>query len=291
MASAPDEVNLTAAPAVVVWTGAGGQAHHLSHERDQVTFDVHYNAASKTAFFRLRVPVKLKDFPAERTPLFLYIHPDRVTSLVYDGPEKTPDDMGQRLGPGAIICLRFGLSSPADMVVPRASSLIPRKQKGDGEKLDALRLLAEETSMLVYLVQHESLSETLLRALAVAIADGGLPSPEGLTDLSGLYSGKGGEVLPIKGAYQPPPIAAPPAYGEAGASPPPAFSKEGKMMATLPVPRCHRIANVVFDNKRLYQKAALPGKGDEVVPQTPLEIANSWGLRTSRPPAGKWCLI
>lgn len=245
MASAPDQVNLTAASAVVVWTGADGQAYHLQgNERDQLTFDVQFAAASKTAFFKLRVLVKLKDLPAERTPLFLYIHPDRVTSLAYDGPDRTPDDVRQKLGPGDIICLRFGLSKPADMIVPRASSLTPRKQKGHGDKLDALRLLAHETQMSVYLAQNESLSEALLLSLSAAIAEGGLQAPDRLTDLPGLYSGMGGEVFRLEDVRPPPPTTAPPSYEEVGASPPPAPSKEGKMMAASPVYRCCCTADI-----------------------------------------------
>lgn len=249
MASAPNEINLIAAPAVVAWTDADGQVRHLhDNERGQVTFDVHFAAAVKTALFKLRVLVKLKDFPAERTPLFLHIHPDRVTSLVCDGPDIAPDDVRQKIGPDRIVCLRFSLSKPADMIVPRVSSLAPRKQKGHGDKLDALRLLAHETHMSVYLAQNESLSDVLLGSLSAAIADGDLQVPDGLINLSGLYSGLGGEALQLGELYPPPAIAAPPSYEEVGVSPPPAPPKEGKMMAASPVHRCCCTADVVSQN-------------------------------------------
>lgn len=234
--SAPSVIELTAAPAVVVWPGPNGQVHQLcQNERDQVTFDIHFNAASETAFFKLRVPVKLKDFPHEKTPLFLYIHPDRVTSLVYDGPDKMPDDIRQKLGTDAIICLRFSLNKPADMVVPRASSLTPRRQRGHGDKLDCLRLLAQETSLSVYLTLQDSLSEVLFRSLCAAVTDGTLQALDGAADMSGLYSGTGGEVLQV-GNPCPPPMESPPSYDELGASPPSASLKDGKIKGSLPIP-------------------------------------------------------
>lgn len=221
--SAPSEIDLKAAPAVIAWAGIDGQAHHLhNNERDQVTLDVCFNAATKTAFFKLRVFVKLKHFPHERTPLFLYIHPDRIASFACDGPGTTPDDIRKKLGTDAIICLRFGLTRPADMIVPRASPLVPRKQKGHGDTLDSLRLLAQKESLSVYLEHCDSLPEALLRSLGAAVADGGLEAPDGAADLAGLYSGIGGEVLGL-GASCPPPL-----YDGPGASPPPSFTKKGK---------------------------------------------------------------
>ncbi|ROV93003.1 hypothetical protein VMCG_08982 [Cytospora schulzeri] len=214
--SAPSQIHLTAVPAVVAWAGTDDQTHHLHHnERDRVTFDVRFNAASKTAFFKLRVPVKLKDFPDVKTPLFLYIHPDCVASMVYDGPDKTPDDIREKLGTDHIVCLRFDLNKPADMVVPRASSLAPRRQKGHGETLDALKFLARQTSINVYLAHFDSLFEVLLRALGAAVADGSLQAPDEAVDISGLYSGLGGEVVQLGDSCPPP------SYLELGASPPP----------------------------------------------------------------------
>lgn len=223
--SIPSEIDLSAAPAVIAWAGTDGHAHQLHHnERGQVTFDVHFNATSKTAFFKLRVFLKLKDFPHEKTPLFLYIHPDCVASLVYE--DAAPDDIRLKLGTDAIICLRFDLNRPANMIVPRASPLVPRKQKGHGDILDTLKLLAQQTSLSVYLAHCDTLPEALIRSLAAAVADGSLHAPDRAANTSGLYSGIGGEV------FQSGDSCLPPSYDRLGASPPPPpFSKEGKITA------------------------------------------------------------
>ncbi|ROV89394.1 hypothetical protein VSDG_08691 [Cytospora chrysosperma] len=209
--SAPSEIDLKAAPAIAVWAGANGQVQQLH----QVTFDVRFNAASQAAFFKLCVPVKLKGIPHAKTPLFLYIHPDCVASLVCDGPDKTPDDLRQKLGTDAIACLRFCLHKPADMIGPRASLLAPRRAKGHGDKLDAFKLLAQETTLTVYLAHGDSLSEGLLRSLCAAVTGGSLQTPDGAADMSGLYAGIGGEVVQFGDSCPPP------SYHELGASPPP----------------------------------------------------------------------
>ncbi|KUI59161.1 hypothetical protein VP1G_06438 [Cytospora mali] len=221
--AAANEVDLNATPAVVVWAGAGDQARQLH----QVTFDVHFNAASKAAFFKLQVPVKLKDFPHEKTPLFLYIHPDRVTSLICEGPDKTPDNIRQKLDTDAVVCFRFNLNKPADLIVPRASSLAPRKQKGHGDTLDTLKLLAQETCLSVYLAHHDSLSEVLLQSLVATVADGSLQAFDGAADITELYSGKGGEVFQVGEPFPPP------SYNQVGVAPPPLpFSEKSPAQAS-----------------------------------------------------------
>lgn len=227
MPSAPSEIDLSTAPAVIAWAGTDGQAHHLHHnERGQVTLDVHFSAASNTAFFKLRVFVKLKNFPHEKTPLFLYIHPDCIASVVCEGPATTPDDIRVKLGTDATIGLRFDLNRPATMIVPRGSPPVPRKQKGHGETLDALKFLAQQSSLSVYLAQCDSPPEALLRSLGAAVAEGRLHAPDGAADTSGLYSGIGGVVLEV-GDFCPPP-----SYdGSEASPPPPPFQKEGKTKA------------------------------------------------------------
>lgn len=87
-------------PAVVEWVGVDSEPRYLYHgDTDpsrQVTLEIRFDAASGAAFFKIRVPVGLKAAGpnSAKTPLFLYIHPDRVTSLGYDVPSVVPISSG-----------------------------------------------------------------------------------------------------------------------------------------------------------------------------------------------------
>lgn len=225
-ASDLSNIDLSKVPAIVTWVGADGQPLEI-HQIDQdpsrlVTFDIHVNAVSKCAFFKLRAWAELKALPNKKTPLYLHVHPDQICSLVCDGPSQVPADTRKKLG-DATICLRFHLSRPADLVVPHVS-LVPRRQKGNGDTIDALKLLAKATSLNVYLTHH-TLSEALLRPLCDAVVQRSLKAPGWAPGLAGLYSGRGGKIQSI-GASPPPPPTSPPSYDELAPSPPPpAFEK------------------------------------------------------------------
>lgn len=205
--------------AVISWLDADGSVRYL-YQSDpdpsrQIMFDIFLDAASPAALFRARAPVSLKAFPNEKTQLYLYLYADRVESLSCESPDGMPEEIQQRLGAGSI-CLRFGLSKPADLVVPQ-TSMIPAKRKGHGDRLDALKLLAQATSWAVHLADG-SLTQTVVHRLCAAVAERHL-KPLQTADPSTLYSGKGGRVL--EGFELLPPRASPPSYDEI-ASPPPA---------------------------------------------------------------------
>ncbi|KUI64449.1 hypothetical protein VM1G_11248 [Cytospora mali] len=153
----------------------------------QVKLNMSFDPASKAGFFRLRAPL---DLAGEMTMLYLYIHPDQITSLVYTGFEGTP---------GTVPCLRFALNKPADLIVPMGVSLSLKRPKVDGIILNSLKLLAQETTLCVYMA-HGELSKTLLESLCAAVADQSLKPSNMTVHLSGLYKGRGAKVL--QGAAQ-----------------------------------------------------------------------------------------
>ncbi|KAH8756101.1 hypothetical protein F5883DRAFT_383269, partial [Diaporthe sp. PMI_573] len=209
-------------PAVVEWIGVDSESHYLYHgDTDpsrQVTFGIRFDAASGAAFFKIRAPVGLKAAGSNsaKTPLFLYIHPDRITSLSYDVPSAVQDLVRGKLGPSPS-CLRFGLTRPADMVAPSVS-LAPQN-RGHGEKLDSLKLLAQATYFSVYWT-HATLCKAQLRPLCDAIAARNLKAIGAAAELQGLYGGAGGKVLEGSELCIPVPKTAPPSYSELAPSPP-----------------------------------------------------------------------
>ncbi|KAI3401042.1 hypothetical protein diail_750 [Diaporthe ilicicola] len=216
--SSPNPPQWLANQAVISWLDADGSVRYL-YQSDpdpsrQIMFDVFSDATAPAALFRVRAPVALKATPNERTQLYLYVCADRVESLSCESPDGIPEDIQQRLGAGST-CLRFGLSKPADLVVPQ-TQLIPAKRKGHGERLDALKRLAQATSWAVHL-RDGSLPQTLLHGLCAAVAERRL-KPLPVADPSGLYAGKGGRVL--EGSELLPPRASPPAYDEITSPPP-----------------------------------------------------------------------
>lgn len=211
-------------PAVVEWIGLDSQTRYLYHgDTDpsrQVTFETRFDAASLSAFFKIRVPVGLKasGHDSAKTPLFLHVHPDRITSLGYEVPSVVPDPVSRTLGPSPS-CFRFSLARPADVVVPSASPLVPQN-KSHGDKLDSLKLLAQETSFSVYWAHATALPDAQVRPLCDAVAARTLKSISAAADLQGLYGGAGGKVLEGSELCIPAPKTGPPSYSEVAPPPP-----------------------------------------------------------------------
>ncbi|POS77137.1 hypothetical protein DHEL01_v204475 [Diaporthe helianthi] len=211
-------------PAVVEWLGVDAEPRFLfDGDTDlsrQVTFEMRFDAASQAAFFKIRVPIGLKGtgHDSVKTPLFLHIHPDRIASLDYTSPIAVPDLVRTNLG-SSLSCFRFSLSRPADLVAPSISALVPQN-KGYGEKLDSLKLLAQETTFSVYWKHPTALSDAQLRPLCDAVAARTLKSISAAAELQGLYGGAGGKVLEGSELCIPVPKTGLPSYSELAPPPP-----------------------------------------------------------------------
>ncbi|KUI70562.1 hypothetical protein VM1G_06542 [Cytospora mali] len=93
----------------IVWVDTDGETRYLLQScqapLNQVAFDFKVDAASEAACFKLRVRL-----PGDDRPLFLYVHPEQVTSLVLLDPDDMAQDVQQKLGDTPVICLQFNLS-------------------------------------------------------------------------------------------------------------------------------------------------------------------------------------
>lgn len=249
----PTSLDLAALQAVVTWIGVDGQKK-LMYRRDddpsfQVALDIKYNGIQGqpgcNGLFRLRVPVHLKASPYEKTSLLLYIRPERVASLLCQQSDESEvtvtetDDANElvraKLGPRSM-CLKFILSSFADMVAPSDLPLVPSKQRPHGEQMDLLKDLARTISFSVFLQAQDLGSLSLLREFADAITDPAreVQSHTEAGELGPLYSGRGGTIVDgVKllgsGPRAVPPL--PPAYENVGTPPPmaPLDQDQGKM--------------------------------------------------------------
>lgn len=139
-------------PAVVSWLNASHQTQYLcpgaNTQSRPVIFSIDYSSEAATVLFKIRLPIGLKTSSNTKTHLFLFIHPEQVTSLTHHGlePDETPEQVRQKLGHG-VICLKFQLSTRPDMIVPK--SFTPKKRE-DCETLDALKQLARQTALSIY---------------------------------------------------------------------------------------------------------------------------------------------
>lgn len=227
-APSPAKHELLATQAAVSWLSADGSLQHLCHSDPdpsrQITFDIFSDIPSAAALFRVRAPIAFKACPKEKTPTYLYVYADRVESLSRESPGEIPQEIRQRLG-AQPTCLRLGLNKPADLIVPEIP-LVPAKRKGHGDRLDAVKLLAQATSWVVYLAAGSSTLNALLDKLCVVVAERGLRLLP-VAAPSGLYAGKGGKILGCSdlAANQ----LSPPPYDEIEPSPP----SDGKLYLLL----------------------------------------------------------
>ncbi|KAJ4386357.1 hypothetical protein N0V93_009252 [Gnomoniopsis smithogilvyi] len=209
-------------PAVVVW----GSSDALL----EVTFDARRLDSTNDAFFKLRRTVTLKAAASTKTPLFIFIQPERIKALDFveqaaaePGVVSSGEEARKRLGSDTV-CLRFVLTRPADLVGPKTLDLTP-KNKNSGDVLDSLRSFARHDSFAIYFPRNV-ISQARLKALCEAANNGSLKSIARQADLTSLYRGKGGQVIvdteATAAAAASTEADSPPSYDELGPGPPPA---------------------------------------------------------------------
>ncbi|KAK7697114.1 hypothetical protein SLS64_013858 [Diaporthe eres] len=207
--ASPDDINVSAAQAVVTWDGCAQPLGDL-------TCDIRRYASSNTAFIKLRATVALKAPTPAKTSIFVFVHPERIRAVILDeSPEPTPQEIVKKLGQNTY-CVRFTLDTPAALVGPAGPEHIAPKNKSSGETLNHLRLLARETRFAVYL-PAKVVTKARLLSLCEAASGHGLKSIAWQADMTCLYGGKGGRL--INDAPEDP-SANPPSYDELEPGPP-----------------------------------------------------------------------
>ncbi|KAI0190518.1 hypothetical protein EV127DRAFT_92287 [Xylaria flabelliformis] len=222
-------IDITAQPAVITWRTPAGDDQCLTH----LKLDLHYDARSSKAFFKLRATVALKSHPRSRnTTVFLFVHPERIRTLVLDDSPCAAE--ARTLGPETV-CLRFELSRMPALVVPN-ESLAPRNQISSN-LLDSLRAVIQQAAFSVYAkIPCRRLPRQRLLALCGAVSRNELRSIAAHSSASSLYAGAGGKFIEGDSLFRAdstavseehasaiePPVENPPSYDEVAPGPPPA---------------------------------------------------------------------
>ncbi|KAI1634865.1 hypothetical protein F4809DRAFT_616553 [Biscogniauxia mediterranea] len=185
------DIDLTAQPTVVTWRSSDGQLQSLP----QLKMDLHYSVHSDKAFFKLCATITLKPPPrANKTTIYLFIYPERIQTLAIDECPSPRSASVQSLG-SDVTCLRFDLSRPPALVLPKYS-LQPRN-KLSGDMLNSFRFLAQQTSFAACLnIPGRTLPRGRLLSLCEAASrHDGLKSIAGRSGITSLYSGHGGRIV------------------------------------------------------------------------------------------------
>jgi hypothetical protein len=182
------DIDITAQPAVITWRNSDGEDQRLSC----MNLDLHYDARSSKAFFKLRAAVALKSHPRSRnTPVFLFIHPERVCALVFDD---SPCAVEAKALGTETVGLHFKLSRSPALVVPK-EPLAPRNQTS-GNLLDSLRAVAQQTTFSVYAkIPCRRLPRQRLLGLCGAVSRNEVGSITAHSNASSLYAGAGGTII------------------------------------------------------------------------------------------------
>ncbi|ROV88227.1 hypothetical protein VMCG_10650 [Cytospora schulzeri] len=220
-------------PAAFKWAGADGKPSYLcDSDANPTGFLINYNHSDKTVHFRLHFSLDLlrqKGPRKARTPVYIYIQPDRIRSIVVlDGSSKEGDEVQEkniinRLGPNPL-CFQLDLQDAPDLIVP-PFPLWPSK-KSHRAVLHAVGLLAKQTALTVYVSKDCAWSSSQLASLCQAVSEHQLGLNREAAELSKLYNGQGGKLLSPESlstssyssaSY---PNLSPPSYGELEPGPP-----------------------------------------------------------------------
>lgn len=226
--SVPPVATNSNGPAVVQWVSDGKtQCLGLQHP-EKVHFHLNFDATSKTAFFKLRIPVVLESSPESSTPLFIFIYPERIKSLT----QIEDDTSGELLkhivknkqGTGTILHLRFELSKPADLVLPKTlAGKTIEKNALHGiatSGIPSLLMILARTTVFDICVHLISVKDSLAKGVAPVLCQAAsshiLTSNGPSADLVSLYGGKGGQVFDLADVESPAPVydESPPAYND-----------------------------------------------------------------------------
>ncbi|KAJ2987819.1 hypothetical protein NUW58_g4302 [Xylaria curta] len=181
-------IDITEQSAIMTWRNSKGE----DQCSPRLNLDLHYDARSSKAFFKLRAAVALKSHPRSRNiAVFLFIHPERIRALVLDDSPCATE--ARILGPETV-CLHFELSKLPALVVPK-ESLAPRNQIS-GDVLDSLRAVVQQATFSVYAkIPCRRLPRQQLLALCGAVSRNELRSIAAHSNASSLYAGTGGKII------------------------------------------------------------------------------------------------
>lgn len=186
-----DIIDIRKTPAVISWTNENDGPQSLSHDdstHEHITLDLHFNADSNTALFKITANVAYKG-KRNKSNVFLVIFPERVQTLaVDDHDEIAPAKLGT-----SVYSLHFTLSSPPRLLVPKGD-WVP-KNEAARSTLALLQDLAKNTHFHIAFPSRTLGLDRLAALCKNASVDGRLKTPPNSTDVSRLYGGKGGVTI------------------------------------------------------------------------------------------------
>ncbi|ETS74531.1 hypothetical protein PFICI_14397 [Pestalotiopsis fici W106-1] len=216
--------------AIVRWELDGVQndqyLFHPDPKNRSITFEVcvENDASQLLAFFRLRVPVRLKQ---KDTILYIHIPPDHIASLSWSLQCEASSSVQAKLS-SSITSLHFNLSQPAHLIVPAQWTVLHPRRALSADIIKALESLATSRRLTIYL-EHATLSKSRLQAITNIVQSRSSRPVPSYCHLHRLYEGTGGKRhLPIdennvstdSEAAPETQGESPPAYNEIGPGPP-----------------------------------------------------------------------
>lgn len=218
-------VRVSKAPAVVSWTDSHGQLQYLSHDpsgNDNVVLDIQFDAQANTALFKIVANVAYKG-KRNKSNVYLHIYPERISTLsIVDGNEIAPARLGT-----AVYTLKFDLSTPASLVVPKGD-WVPKNEAAQAT-LTLLETLSSKSSFSVAFPSRSMAMARLVALCEKTSSRGCLKTMSDAANVTKLYGGTGGKVMqhthsqPVvqSAVDQDKATESPPAYGDVGDSSPP----------------------------------------------------------------------
>lgn len=163
--------------AVVKWGG---------HKQAWVFCSLHWNRPTVTkAFFSLSIKLPTTSHRKQKTPIYLFIHPERVEQL-------TVLDHGTVFGQETR-SLKFQLSQQSALVLPK--DWHPPTHNNTKDRWEDFYDLAVQLQFTIDLkLSHREVSDKDLKNVCEAISGSKVATLRGLADIRSLYSGSGARV-------------------------------------------------------------------------------------------------
>lgn len=208
-------VRLDAVPALVEWTGSGGEILHLgdSLAASPVSLDLNFDSTAKSVSFRLRIVAQIHRDSSNKTPLYLHIGPEDIETIAcqYANQDQTTPTQNS---------LEIRLKQQVALIGP-PFRLRP-SNKARASVVNAAKALATRREFTLR-VQDGLLSDPQFKAIHDAVYSE-YHSSSGRPDLASLYGGLGGKQIVARDADTIPApddgTEAPPSYDEVEAPPP-----------------------------------------------------------------------
>lgn len=137
-------INMLNSGGVVTWE----DATHVIQHTSQLSLDFHVDTSEQRALFVLHAPVYLKVSTPNCLVFRLIVYPENIRSIEFD-PRTRPPTPGMDNAPNKFMRLRFLMTQPPSLAVPKDRPLEPKPRSRD--LFEALKSLATVQELNIYL--------------------------------------------------------------------------------------------------------------------------------------------